>query len=158
MLRRYALPATTALPIARVAVLGAIVSALFFMHGTPAAVGGCQGAAAMLAMPAKTATQASAPPVAGGHGARSVSGSSAGVGHHIPVAMFTAGGVISPHAAVCLFTAPRRLLAAALPAAAGVLVGVWAWRPGRIARRARPCRAHAPPCRALLTRLCVARA
>lgn len=155
MLTRYAVPATAARSAARVAVLGAILSALFLMHGTAVGVGGCQGAAAM---PTMTAMQASAPPAADGHGARSVSGSGAVGSHHIPAPAIAAGGVESPHATVCLSTAPRRQLAVALLAAAGVAVPpVTPWRPGNLARRTRRRTAHAPPGRALLARLCVSR-
>lgn len=152
--RQHTLPATAVRRRARVVVLAAILSGLFLMHGT-AAAGGCQDAAAMPATSAMTVMQPSAPPAAGGHGARSVPGSGSAASHHAPVPVTAAPGVIAQHAAVCLFTAPRRIPAVAPLAAAGVLVALRARRPGRIAQRARPYPAHGPPGRMLLTRLCV---
>ena len=139
---------------ARAAVVGAVLSGLFLMHGTAAATGGCQGTAVM---PAMQAMQASTAPGAGGHAVGALPGAGAVSGHPAPASATSGGAPTSPHGTLCVSTPPRGSLAGILAAAGVVVLALGARGADRPAGRGRPARAHAPPARALLACLCVSR-
>jgi hypothetical protein len=139
------------------AIVGAVLSGLFFMHGISAAIGGGHGPAVMAAM-----TMMQAP--RGGRRGRQPRGGRRGCrravtagGTRAPVSATAAAAMAAPYGTLCA-AAPRRgwLTATVQGAAIGLpVLALGAGRPRRPARR--PGRVRALPGRALLGRLCVAR-
>jgi hypothetical protein len=149
-------------PVTRALAACAALAALFLMHGTPAAAGGCHGGAIATTTASGTASTdaAMAMPTGADHAAASSApgAMAAPPAAHIPPAAGVAtGGVAAAPGMLCVSAPPRHPLTVTDLAAVAGIAAV-AGRPRRhgAAVRASPRRANAPPGHPFL-RLCVSR-